>query len=64
MKYGDDLDRVPSAELSRRQFLTAGGQRAARLAAGVFLPAGRLVDGGEGDASSETGETSRERRES
>ena len=39
MKYGDDLDRIqPAPGLSRRQFLTAGSGRAARLAAGVLLP--------------------------
>jgi hypothetical protein len=35
MKYGDELDRIPVG-FSRRQFLSAGGQRAARLA-GVLL---------------------------
>jgi hypothetical protein len=40
MKYGDELDRLPTSGLSRRQFLTAGGSRAARLAAGVLLPGG------------------------
>jgi hypothetical protein len=46
MKYGDELDRIPSAGFSRRQFLTAGSSRAARLAAGVLLPGGakRLMD--------------------
>jgi hypothetical protein len=40
MKYGDDLDRI-SAGVSRRQFLGAGGSRAARLVAAVLFP-GRL----------------------
>jgi hypothetical protein len=47
MKYGDELDRIPSpGGLSRRQFLSAGGGRAARLAAGVLLPgAGKRLGG-------------------
>jgi hypothetical protein len=52
MKYGDELDRVPSEGFSRRQFLSAGGSHAARLA-GLFLPGGakRLVKA-SGDAES------------
>jgi len=37
MKYGDELDRVPAGGLSRRRFLAAGGQTAAR-AAWLLLP--------------------------
>ncbi len=40
MKYGDELDRIPTeAGLSRRQFLAAGGHRAIRVA-GVLLTGG------------------------
>ena len=60
MKYGDDLDRIPpAAGLSRRQFLTAGGGRAARIAAGVLLPgvakrpAAPAADGSTPDDSDE-----------
>jgi hypothetical protein len=38
MKYGDELDRITEPALSRRQFLTAGGHRAARLAADLLVP--------------------------
>jgi hypothetical protein len=41
MKYGDDLDRISDPGVSRRQFLGAGGGRAARLVAAVLFP-GRL----------------------
>jgi hypothetical protein len=47
MKYSDELDRIsPTDGLSRRQFLTAGGHHAARLAAGVIAPGAgnRLLD--------------------
>ena len=39
MRYGDELDRIPAGGLSRRQFLAAGRQHAAR-AAWLFLPGG------------------------
>lgn len=53
MKYGDELDRALPDRFSRRQFLSAGGGHAARLA-GLFLPRGakRLVDASGGDESS------------
>jgi hypothetical protein len=46
MKYGDERDRLSPPRLSRRQFLTSGGQHAARLAAGMLPPgaAERLVE--------------------
>ena len=64
MKYGDELDRAPTEGFSRRQFLSAGGSHAARLA-GLFLPGGakRLVDASEGAESSGEGEEQPDRRD-
>lgn len=50
MKYGDELDRVPAAELSRRQFLSSGGRRAARIATGVLLPGAKRPTDASPDA--------------
>lgn len=41
MRYTDDLDRLPDGRMSRREFLTSGGVKAASLAAsGLIPPAG------------------------
>jgi hypothetical protein len=65
MKYGDELDRIPTAGVSRREFLTAGGHRAARLAAGVLLPGAgkRLVDTSTDAVTSDDTEEQPDRRE-
>ena len=66
MKYGDDLDRIPPAPgLSRRQFLTAGGGRAARIAAGVLLPgvAKRAAAPASGDPGPDDSDGQPDRRE-
>ena len=60
MKYGDELDRVPAAELSRRQFLSSGGRRAARIAAGVLLPgAKRSTDASDSPSRSRMSDAAR-----
>jgi len=59
MKYGDDLDRIPNPDVSRRQFLGAGGGRAARLVAALLFP-GRVRGVG---GRSEDGEERSDRRE-
>ena len=59
MKYGDDLDRLPNPGVSRRQFLGAGGGRAARLVAAVLFP-GRTH---RPDGTSEIDEERSDRRE-
>ena len=64
MTYGDELDRIPPpVGLTRRQFLSAGGGRAARVAAGVLLPgAGKRVLGPSADSTDPAADIA-ERRE-
>jgi hypothetical protein len=59
MKYGDDLDRIPEPEVSRREFLGSGGERAARLVAALLFP-GRMR---REDEIPEYGEERSDRRE-
>jgi hypothetical protein len=65
MKYGDELDRIPTTDLSRRQFLTAGGHRAAQLAAGVLLPGSgrRVIDASTDAVTTEQSDEQPDRRE-
>lgn len=66
MKYSDELDRIPPADgLSRRQFLTAGGHRAARLAAGAIVPGAgkRLLDASTDEPAPDDSEEQPDRRE-
>lgn len=65
MKYSDELDRIsPSEGLSRRQFLTAGGHHAARLAGAIVPAAGkRLLDGSSDPAALDDSDEQPDRRE-